>query len=204
MISSSDYTTSRKDFSYINIIMFAVNAPGPNGIVYVSASSSSQRGDSAAECGTGSGPSPGTNDYLLIGLGSTSNRLLKVNATTAFLPPVEINVTENAGILSQLDGLVLASSGDSSTLFAAGNGVNSVFALTSSDNWHSATLRATFNAHCPQNQPSALALVDTADVACYCTNGFGPAPYPLTMLTEGPGEPNLLMIDNTSPSFMTF
>jgi hypothetical protein len=131
--------------------------------------------------------SSSSGDYLLIGLGSTSNRLLKVNATAAFYPPVEINVTSNAGMLSQMDGLVL-SAGDSATLFVAGNGVNSVFALTSSDNWNTATLRATFNAHCPQNQPSAVVLVDNSDVVCYCTNGFGPAPYPLTILTDGPGK----------------
>lgn len=164
---------------------------GPNGIVYVSASTQGE--DCAADGGASAHASQDSSDYLLIGLGSTSNRLLKVNATAAFLPPVEINVTDNAGILSQLDGLVL-SSGDSSTLFAAGNGVNSIFALTSSDDWHTATLRATFNAHCPENQPSALVLVDNKDVVCYCTNGFGPAPYPLNILTQGPGN-----TDNNAP-----
>jgi hypothetical protein len=128
-----------------------------------------------------------SSDYLLIGLGSSSNRLLKVNATAAFQPPTEVIVTSSAGVLSQMDGLVL-SSGPLSTLFVAGNGVNSVFALTSSDDWLTATLRATFNANCPQSQPSALALVDNSDIVCYCTNGFGPAPYPLTILAEAPGE----------------
>ena len=99
---------------------------------------------------------------------------------------MEINVKDNAGVLSQMDGLVL-SLGDSSTLFVAGNGVNSVFALTSSDNWLTATLRSTVNANCPQYQPSALVLVDNSDAVCYCTNGFGPAPYPLTFISQAPG-----------------
>lgn len=135
---------------------------------------------------------PHPEDFLLIGLGSSSNRLLKVNTTAPFLPPVEVIVSQSAGLLSQMDGLVLSSTPSSSagsggTLFVAGNGVNAVFALTSSDHWGSAVLRATFNANCPQNQPSALALVGDADIVCYCTNGFGLAPYPLTILTDGPG-----------------
>jgi hypothetical protein len=132
-----------------------------------------------------------TTDYLLMALGSSSNRLLRVNATAAFQTPIHINVTENAGILSQMDGLVLTA-GEASTLFVAGNGVNSVFALTSSDDWMTATLRATFNANCPQNQPSALVMVHDSDVVCYCTNGFGAAPYPLTILTDAPGEAVML------------
>ncbi len=128
-------------------------------------------------------------DYLLIALGAGSNQLLKVNASVAFVPPLEVQVNENAGVLSQLDALIL-SEGGSPTLFAVGNGVNSIFALTSSDDWVTATLRATYNANCPKFQPSAIALVDDEDLVCYCTNGFGPAPYPLTVLTKASGEYN--------------
>lgn len=78
-------------------------------------------------------------------------------------------------------------SDDAKTLFIAGNGVNSVFSLTSEDGWLSATVRATADANCPKYQPSALALVHDTDVACYCTNGFGPAPYPITLLTDAAG-----------------
>jgi hypothetical protein len=77
---------------------------------------------------------------------------------------------------------------DATTLFIAGNGLNSVFSLSSDDQWVSAVLRATANANCPKSQPSALALVLDKDVVCYCTNGFGPAPYPLTVLTDAAGN----------------
>jgi hypothetical protein len=166
---------------------------GPNGLVYVSSSDDFSR-DSVGCIAISDGTLYG--DYLLVALGSSSNRLLKVNATAAFQLPIVINITENAGILSQMDGMVItmplgSSSGSSytptSTLFIVGNGVNSIFALTSSDDWATATLRATYNANCPQNQPSALVIVDNS-VVCYCTNGFGPAPYPLTILTEAAGK----------------
>ena len=85
------------------------------------------------------------------------------------------------------DSIVL--SDDTRTLFIVGNGVNSVFLLTSEDNWATATLRSTVNANCPKNQPSALAIVQDRDIVCYCTNAFGPAPYPLTLLTNAAGSP---------------
>lgn len=85
---------------------------------------------------------------------------------------------------------------DTKTIFVAGNGVNSVFTLTSEDDWQAATVRATSNANCPLYQPSALVLVHDADIVCYCTNGFGPAPYPLTILPNAAG---LMSLEQTYP-----
>ena len=153
---------------------------GPNGIVYVS-----NQGVGEDACLNGSFHT-NFDDYLVIGLGSSSNRLLRVNVTYPFQSPADIVVHESAGVLSQMDGLVMAF-GDISTLFVVGNGVNSIFALTSEDNWITAMLRSTFNANCPQYQPSAATLVNNKDLICYCTNGFGEAPYPLSRLANASG-----------------
>lgn len=69
---------------------------GPNGIAYVSLSGA------ATTCATAS---YNENHFLIVALGASSRRLLKVNASSPFQDPVEIELLVNSSV-ADIDDMV--------------------------------------------------------------------------------------------------
>ena len=141
---------------------------GPNGVDYL--------------------PSVGGSDgYLLVALGSSSRRILKVNAAKPHVPAVEVMVASVVGQvpLDDMDAILFRGlPAAPNVLYVVGNGVDSLFKLSSDDGWSTAAVSAVFSTQCPHKQPSALTSMINGDIVVYCTNGFGNAPYPITILEQ--------------------
>lgn len=125
-------------------------------------------------------------DHIVLCVGSSSGRLISISALVPFSTPSILVIDYATGNMTAMDAIVFDAS--KSTLFIVGNGVNSLFAVTSDDQWMGhAIVRSISDTNCPNGQPSALAIVANLHVCVYCTNGFGDAPYPITILQNAIG-----------------
>lgn len=83
-------------------------------------------------------------------------------------------------------------------LYVAGYGTSgSIQAFVTKDNWATALLRTVYDANCENDGVTSLALARDADIAAFCSNAFGAAPYNITTL-NGVGNTNPYMFMRTS------
>lgn len=144
---------------------------GPNGITFVPAVGAVSEYD----------PPHSESSFLLVSLGGSSGKVMKVSAVELQAVPQEVVVS--GGSITGLDALSLKSPSSHSDIYIVGNGEDALYELHSDDNWYTSTLLAVHKTNCPEQQPSAVTVLPHGgDAVVYCTNGFGDAPYPLNIL----------------------